>query len=38
LTRLTKHVSDLLQITKLLTVFDVFNSEAEAVESFRQAA
>jgi anti-sigma B factor antagonist len=38
LTRLTKHVSDLLQITKLLTVFDVYDSEAEAVESFRKAA
>jgi len=38
LTRLTKHVSDLLQITKLLTVFDVYNSEAEAVDSFRKAA
>ena len=38
LTRLTQHVSDLLQITKLLTVFDVYNSEAEAVESFRKAA
>jgi anti-sigma B factor antagonist len=38
LTRLTRHVSDLLQITKLLTVFDVYNSEAEALESFRKAA
>jgi anti-sigma B factor antagonist len=38
LTRLTNRVSDLLQITKLLTVFDVYNSEAEAVESFRKAA
>src|ERR1035438_6770328 len=38
LTGLTKRVSDLLQITKLLTVFDVYNSEAEAVESFRKAA
>ena len=38
LTSLTKRVSDLLQITKLLTVFDVYNSEAEAVESFRKAA
>ena len=38
LTRLTKHVSDLLQITKLLTVFEVYNSEAEAIESFRKAA
>jgi anti-sigma B factor antagonist len=38
LTSLTKRVSDLLQITKLLTVFDVYNSEAEALESFRKAA
>jgi anti-sigma B factor antagonist len=38
LTSLTKHVSDLLQITKLITVFDVYNSEAEAIESFRKAA
>ena len=35
---LTKRVSDLLQLTKLLTVFDVYDSEAEAVESFRRAA
>jgi anti-sigma B factor antagonist len=38
LTNLTKRVGDLLQVTKLLTVFDVYNSEAEAVESFRRAA
>jgi anti-sigma B factor antagonist len=38
LTNLTKRVGDLLQVTKLLTVFDVYNSEAEAVESFRKAA
>jgi len=38
LTSLTKHVNDLLQITKLITVFDVYASEAEAVESFRTAA
>jgi anti-sigma B factor antagonist len=38
LASLTKRVADLLQITKLLTVFDVYNSEAEAVESFRKAA
>lgn len=38
LTNLTKRVDDLLQVTKLLTVFDVYNSEAEAVESFRKAA
>jgi anti-sigma B factor antagonist len=38
LTNLTSRVSDLLQITKLLTVFEVYNSEAEAIESFRKAA
>jgi hypothetical protein len=31
-------VGDLLQVTKLLTVFDVYNSEYEALESFRKAA
>jgi anti-sigma B factor antagonist len=38
LTNLTKRVGDVLQVTKLLTVFDVYNSEAEAIESFRAAA
>jgi anti-sigma B factor antagonist len=38
LINLTKRVSDLLQVTKLMTVFEVYNSEAEAVESFRKAA
>ena len=38
LASLTRRVVDVLQITKLLTVFDVYNSEAEAVESFRKAA
>ncbi|MGA2375855.1 MAG: STAS domain-containing protein [Candidatus Sulfotelmatobacter sp.] len=38
LTNLTKRVGDVLQVTKLLTVFDVYNSEAEAIESFRKAA
>ena len=38
LTNLTKRVGDLLQVTKLLTVFDVYNSEAEAIESFRRVA
>lgn len=38
LTNLTKRVGDVLQITKLLTVFDVYNSEAEAIESFRKVA
>ncbi len=31
---LSKRVQDLLQITKLLTVFQVFEEEAEAVRSF----
>jgi hypothetical protein len=35
---LTKRVGDVLQVTKLLTVFDVYDSEAEAIESFRKAA
>lgn len=38
LSRLTKRVGDLLQVTKLLTVFEVFNSEEEAVQSFRKGA
>ena len=38
LTNLTKRIGDLLQVTKLLTVFDVYDSEAEAIESFREAA
>jgi len=36
LARLTPRVGDLLQVTKLLTVFEVYNSEEEAVESFRK--
>lgn len=31
---LTKRIQDLLQITKLYTVFDVFEDEAAAVRSF----
>jgi anti-sigma B factor antagonist len=31
---LTKRVQDLLQITKLYTVFDIYDSEASAVRSF----
>ena len=38
LARLTQRVGDLLQVTKLLTVFEVFNSEEEAVQSFRAGA
>ena len=34
LLKLTKKVHDLLQITKLYTVFDVLDDEASAVESF----
>lgn len=35
LLNLTKKVHDLLQITKLYTVFDVHNDEASALGSFR---
>jgi anti-sigma B factor antagonist len=35
---LTKRVSDLLAITKVLTIFDVFDSEQEALGSFPHAA
>ena len=38
LVHLTKRVDDVLQVTKLVTVFGVYNSEAEALESFRNAA
>src|SRR6266436_3465867 len=38
LARLTQRVGDLLQVTKLLTVFEVYDSEEEAVQSFRQGA
>lgn len=34
LLNLTQKIQDLLAITKLLTVFDVFDSEAEALASF----
>jgi anti-sigma B factor antagonist len=35
LLNLTKRVKDLLQITKLYTVFEVFDDEATAVRSFQ---
>src|SRR5258708_1149382 len=38
LANLTKRVGDLLQVTKLLTVFEGHNSEYEALEAFRKAA
>lgn len=34
LVNLTKRIEDLLSITKLLTVFETFDSEAEALKSF----
>ncbi|MGH9512577.1 MAG: STAS domain-containing protein [Terriglobales bacterium] len=38
LANLTQRVGDLLQVTKLLTVFDVYTSEKEAAESFSKGA
>ena len=38
LLNLTKKVHDLLQITKLYTVFDVHDDEAKAITSFEKAA
>ena len=35
LLNLTKRVQDLLQITKLLTVFEAFDSEAEALKTMK---
>ena len=35
LLNLTKRIEDLLSITKLLTVFDTFDSEADAVQSYK---
>ena len=37
LLNLTKRITDLLAITKLLTVFETFDSEGEAVKSFTSA-
>jgi anti-sigma B factor antagonist len=37
LLNLTKRITDLLAITKLLTVFETFDSEDEAVRSFSAA-
>ncbi len=38
LLNLTLKVNELMMITKLLTVFDVFENEAEAVQSFDNSA
>ena len=37
LLHLTKRITDLLSITKLLTVFETFDSESDAVKSFSAA-
>ena len=37
LVNLTKRITDLLAITKLLTVFETFDSEPEALKSFQAA-
>jgi anti-sigma B factor antagonist len=36
LASLTTRVGDLLQVTKLLTVFDVYDDEKQALDSFRK--
>ena len=36
LLNLTKRIQDLLAITKLLTVFETYESEPDAIKSFRQ--
>jgi len=38
LLNLTKRISDLLSITKLLTVFETFDTESEAIRSFQASA
>ncbi len=38
LLNLTKRITDLLSITKLLTVFETFDSENDAVKSFSTSA
>jgi anti-sigma B factor antagonist len=38
LVNLTKRITDLLSITKLLTVFETFDSEVEALKSFQASA
>jgi anti-sigma B factor antagonist len=38
LANLPARISDLLHVTKLVTIFDVYDSEQEAVDSFQGAA
>ena len=37
LATLTHRVGDLLQVTKLVTIFDVYDNEQKAVDSFRKS-
>jgi anti-sigma B factor antagonist len=36
LANLTPRVGDLLQVTKLVTIFDVYDSEEKAIESYKK--
>jgi anti-sigma B factor antagonist len=38
LANLTQRVGDLLQVTKLVTILEVYDSEDAAIQSFRKAA
>jgi anti-sigma B factor antagonist len=38
LANLTQRVGDLLQVTKLVTIFEVFDSEKDAADSFSKGA
>lgn len=38
LVNLTKRITDLLSITKLLTVFETFDTEKDAISSFQKAS
>jgi anti-sigma B factor antagonist len=38
LCNLTQRVGDLLQVTKLLTIFEVYDSEEKAIDAFMQGA
>ena len=38
LANLTQRVGDLLQVTKLVTIFEVFDNEEDAIQSFLKGA
>lgn len=38
LANLTQRVGDLLQVTKLVTIFDIYDSEEKAIQSFQKSA